>query len=394
MSTSFEHFLAQAIAARGRPAWSTSPVVVQSALPGRAVIDGTERLLLCTNDYLGLACDPRVVMAAHEALDRLGAGSRAARSLAGDSDVHRTLEAELAAFKGAEAALLFGSGFACNVGVIPALAERDDVIHSDAVNHASIVDGCRLAAADLRIYPHVDTRALAGALVESQRAVKQMIVTDAVFSMDGDVAPVADIVRLAETHDAFVVVDDAHATGVLGANGKGSLEHFGVRSDAVVMMGTLGKALGSIGGFIAGTQDLIDYLAGSARSFLFTTALPAPAAASALTSLRILRAEPERVARLWENARFLHAGLAERGFRVAGEAAAIIPVYLDDERAAVELSEMLYDSGVVVQPIGPPYVPAGTSRLRVIASAAHSAQDLEIALEAFQRASKASVARA
>jgi 8-amino-7-oxononanoate synthase len=304
------------------------------------------------------------------------------------------LEAELAAFKGVDAALLFGSGFACNVGVIPALAQRGDVIHSDSLNHASIVDGCRLAAAQLRIYPHVDTRALADALVESQRAVKQMIVTDAVFSMDGDVAPVPDIVRLAETHNAFVVVDDAHATGVLGASGKGSLEHFGVCSNAVVMMGTLGKALGSIGGFIAGTQDLIDYLAGSARSFLFTTALPAPAAASALTSLRILRAEPERVALLWENARLLHAGLTERGFRVATEVAAIIPVYLDDERAAVELSEMLYDSGVVVQPIGPPYVPTGTSRLRVIASAAHSGQDLEVALDAFQRVSKASVARA
>ena len=383
MTDSLQRFLADALAARGRPAWCTDPVVAASARPGRAVIDGRERLLLCTNDYLGLACDPRVVEAARGALERFGAGSRAARSLTGDTEVHRALERELAEFKGTEAALLFGSGFSCNIAVIAALTGADDVICSDALNHASIVDGCRLSPAAVRVYEHGDPASLEAALRESSPAAKRMIVTDAVFSMEGDVAPLPEIVRLADEYDAFVMLDEAHATGVLGSNGAGSLEHFGLRGRVPVLMGTLGKALGSVGGFIAGSRDLVDFLAGTARSFLFTTSLPPACAAAALASLRILRAEPERVELLWDNAGRLHAGIAERGFRVAPKPAAILPVYLDDDRAAGVLSRRLYERGVVVQPVGPPYVPAGTSRLRVIASAAHSAADVETVLDAF-----------
>jgi 8-amino-7-oxononanoate synthase len=346
-------------------------------------------LLLCTNDYLGLATDRRVVVAARAALDRFGAGGRAARSLAGDTDVHRELEAELADFKGTEAALLFGSGFATNVGVIAALAVRGDVIASDELNHASIVDGCRLSAASVRVYRHRDAGDLDRVLAEATDAGKRMVVTDAVFSMDGTVAPLPELVAVAERHDAFVMLDEAHATGVLGARGKGSLEHFGLEGRVPVVMGTLGKALGSVGGFIAGSRDLIDVLAATARSFLFTTSLPPAAAAAALESLRILRAEPERVAHLWANARRLHAGLAELGLDVAAEAAPIVPVFLQDDAAAGILSRRLYELGVVVQPVGPPYVPAGTSRLRAIATAGHSDADVEAVLEAFAGAVEA-----
>jgi 8-amino-7-oxononanoate synthase len=280
--------------------------------------------------------------------------------------------------------LLFGSGFSCNIGVIAALTAANDVIYSDALNHASIVDGCRLSSAKVRVYEHGDMASLETALRQSYGAAKRMIVTDAVFSMEGDVARLPEIVRLADDYDAFVMLDEAHATGVLGSNGEGSLEHFGLRGRVPVLMGTLGKALGSVGGFIAGSRDLVDFLAGSARSFLFTTSLPPVAAAAALASLRVLRAEPERVARLWENARRLHSGLVEQGFHVAPEPAAILPIYLDDDRAATVLSKRLFERGIVVQPVGPPYVPAGTSRLRVIATAAHSAEDVETILYAFR----------
>jgi len=389
MTVQLERFLAQALAASGRSPWSTEPIVASTARPGRAVIGGRERLLLCTNDYLGLGCDPRVVAAVREALDQFGFGSRAARSLTGDTDLHRTLERELADFKGAESALLFGSGYACNLGVIAALTTGDDLICSDELNHASIVDGCRLAAAHVAVYPHGDLEDLEASLQQASSAAKRMIVTDAVFSMDGDIAPLPGIVDLAQRYEAFVMLDEAHATGVLGGRGEGTLEHFGLVGGVPVLMGTLGKALGSVGGFVAGSRDLVDFLARNARSFLFTTSLPASAAAAALASLRILRAEPERVGRLWDNAKRLHAGLAALGFRVAQTAAPILPVFLDDEQTGAVLSRRLFERGVVVQPVGAPYVPAGTSRLRLIASAAHRRDDIEFALSAFADAARA-----
>jgi 8-amino-7-oxononanoate synthase len=385
MSTSLERFLEEGLAQRGRPVWARQPLIVTSAGPGWAAIDGEERLLLCSNDYLGLASDPRVVQAAHDALERFGAGSRAARSLGGDTDLHRQLERELADFKGADAALLFGSGFSLNSSVIAALTGPDDVVLSDSLNHASIVDGCRLSAAATRVYQHNDTSSLEATLRDASIAYKRMIVTDAVFSMDGELAPLPEIVRLARQYDAFLMLDDAHATGVLGPGGEGSLEHFGLHGAVPILMGTLGKALGSIGGFVVGSQDLIDFLAGSARSFLFTTSLPPAAAAAALASLRILRSEPERVARLQENARRLHSGLREQGFRLPAEAGAILPVFLDDDSAAAALSRKLYEAGIVVQPIGPPYVPRGTSRLRLIASAAHTPAEVDTVLDRFRR---------
>jgi 8-amino-7-oxononanoate synthase len=383
VSSSLGRFLADVLAVGGRASWSTNPVIASASRPGHATIDGRERVLLCTNDYLGLACDERVVAAARDALAQFGFGSRAARSLAGDTELHQALEHELADFKGTEAALIFGSGFSCNVGVISALTRADDVICSDALNHASIVDGCRLSAARTAVYPHGDLAALEAILQEASLAAKRMIVTDAVFSMDGDVALLQEIVALADRYDAFVMLDEAHATGVLGPGGAGTLEHLGLAGRVPVLMGTLGKALGSVGGFVAGSRDLIDVLARSARSFLFTTSLPAAAAAAALTSLRILRAEPERVERLWENARLLHAGLVRLGLDVPPEPAPITPVFLHEDERAARASRTLFDQGVVVQAVGTPYVPAGTARLRAIVSAAHEPSDIEIVLDAF-----------
>ncbi|HEY1365884.1 MAG TPA: aminotransferase class I/II-fold pyridoxal phosphate-dependent enzyme [Gaiellaceae bacterium] len=383
MSEALARFLADTLAEAGRAAWSTNPVVSASASPGRARIDGRERILLCTNDYLGLACDPRVVAAAADALSQYGFGSRAARSLAGDTDVHRALEQELADYKGTQAALTFGSGFSTNVGVIGALTTADDVICSDALNHASIVDGCRLSAARTAVYPHGDLDGLEVILRGASSAAKRMIVTDAVFSMDGDVAPLPQIVELADRYDAFVMLDEAHATGVLGPEGRGTLAHFDLHGSVPVLMGTLGKALGSVGGFVTGSRDLVDVLARKARSFLFTTAPPAAAAAAALEALRILRAEPERVQRLWDNARRLHGGLVELGFDLSPAPAPITPVFLHDDRVAADASRVLFDRGVVAHAIGTPYVPAGTARLRLISSAAHEPADVDAVLDAF-----------
>jgi 8-amino-7-oxononanoate synthase len=279
--------------------------------------------------------------------------------------------------------LTFGSGFACNVAVVGALMRAGDLICSDALNHASIVDGCRLSGARTAVYRHRDTGHLADRLEDAPSDGKTMVVTDSVFSMEGDVAPLAAIVDLADRHGAFVMLDEAHATGVLGRGGRGTLAHLGLEGRVPVLMGTLGKALGSVGGYIAGSRDLIDYLARSARSFLFTTAPPPAAAAAALAALRILRGEPERVDRLWTNARLLHGGLAGLGFTLLPEPAPILPVLFADDVAASRASAVLFDHGVVAHAVGPPYVPEGTSRLRLIVSAAHDERDVEAVLAAF-----------
>lgn len=384
MSGILDSFLSEALASLGRSAWSADPIVVSAARPGRAVIRGRERLLLCTNDYLGLACDSRVTDAAREAMDQFGFGSRAARSLTGDTDIHRELERELAEFKGVEAALVFSSGFTCNLGVIGALMRDGDVIFSDQSNHASIVDGCRLSAARVEIYRHSDLGSLEAILADSASG-KRMIVTDAVFSMDGDIAPLPELVELAERYGAFVTLDEAHATGVLGRHGEGTIEHFDLAGHVPVLIGTLGKALGSVGGFVAGSRDLVDLVAKTARSFLFTTSLPAPAAAAALASLRILRSEPALVHTLQENARVLHQGLVDLGFDVPAVPAAITPVFLHESERAHRVANLLFDQRVVVQAVGAPYVPEGTARLRIIVSAAHEASDIQAALDAFAR---------
>jgi len=369
------------------PPWLNPARVVESAGPGHSVISGRDRLVLCSNDYLGLACEPRVIASAQAAAFRFGAGSRGSRRLGGDTTLHHELEEELADFKHAEAALLFSSGFACNLGVIQALVGPGSLVCSDELNHASIVDGCRLSKATLAIYRHLDMEDLMRA-VQSRAETKTLIVTDSVFSMEGDVAPLDAIVKVADRDGCSIMLDEAHATGVLGPRGEGSLAHFGLEGNVEILMGTLGKALGSIGGYVAGSRDLIDHVARHARTYLFSTSLPAGDVAAALAALRILREEPARVRRLWANAEVLHDGLKRQGFQVRDHAAPINPILFNDELAAARFSDALFDEGVVVQAIGPPYVPPGHSRLRTIASAAHSERDITQALTAFAAAAE------
>jgi 8-amino-7-oxononanoate synthase len=341
-------------------------------------VDGRALVNLCSNDYLALACDARVRRAAAEAAEREGAGSGASRLVAGDLPVHGKLERALAGFAHAEAALLFGSGYHANTGVPPALVGRDDAVFSDAWNHASIVDGCLLSRAELVRYRHGDVEELEGLLART-RARRKLVVTDAVFSMDGDAAPLRELALLCDRHGAMLYVDEAHSDGVLGPTGGGLAEALGVADRVDVHMGTLGKAFGAAGAFVAGEARLVDLLVSRARTFVFTTA-PAPAAsAAALAALDIVRAEPERRARVLALAERMKAGLARRGFDVARVAAPIFPIVLGSEERAVAASRALRERGFFVRAIRPPTVPRGTSRLRVTLTAGHT----EVQVDAF-----------
>ena len=348
---------------------------VETAQGARVRLDGREVVLLCSNDYLGLAGDPRLRAAAAEFAERWGAGAGASRLVSGGMVPHRRLEEELAAFKGSEACLLFGSGFLANTGVIAALAGPGDVVLSDALNHASIVDGCRLARAQTVVYPHRDLDALAHALdaVSGRDAV---IVTDAVFSMDGDLAPLAGIVELARRHGARVVVDEAHATGVVGATGRGLVAELGLEREVDVVVGTLGKALGSYGAFVCCDTRTASFLVNRARTLIFSTALPPPSLGAALEGLRILRDEPARVARLHANARLLRTGLG-----LPPDPMPIVPLVVGEPAAAMAACRAALERGVFAQAIRPPTVPAGTSRLRLVAMATHEEADLRRAAE-------------
>jgi 8-amino-7-oxononanoate synthase len=351
---------------------------VQSAPGPRVLLDGREVLLLCSNDYLGLAEDPRVRAAAAEAAQRWGAGAGSSRLIAGNLTPHRELERELAAFKGSEACLLFGSGFLANTGVIAALAGAGEVVLSDALNHASIVDGCRLARAETIVYPHADLDALGAALarVGDRRAT---IVTDTVFSMDGDLAPLEGIVELARRHGARVIVDEAHATGVVGPQGRGLVAELGLEREIDVVVGTLSKALGSYGAFACCDAELAELLVNRARTLIFSTGLPPAAVGAALESLRILRDEPTVVARLHANARALRAELAAAGLDVVPGDMPIVPLVVGDAARAMELCEAALERGVFAQAIRPPTVPEGTSRLRLVAMTSHAEDELRAA---------------
>jgi 8-amino-7-oxononanoate synthase len=348
---------------------------VESAQGARVRLDGREVVLLCSNDYLGLAGDARLGAAAAEYAERWGAGAGASRLVSGGMVPHRRLEEELAAFKGSEACLLFGSGFLANTGVIAALAGRGDVVLSDARNHASIVDGCRLARAQTVVYPHADLDALGHALA-AVAGRDALIVTDAVFSMDGDLAPLTGIVELARRHGARVMVDEAHATGVVGDTGRGLVAELGLEGEVEVVVGTLGKALGAYGAFVCCDRRTASFLVNRARTLIYSTALPPPALGAALEGLRILREEPARVARLHANARLLRSGLG-----LAPDPMPIVPLVLGEPAAATAACRAALERGVFAQAIRPPTVPEGTSRLRLVAMATHSEADLRRAAE-------------
>jgi glycine C-acetyltransferase/8-amino-7-oxononanoate synthase len=353
----------------------------------RVTLDGNQVLLLCSNDYLGLANHPRVKGAAAAAAMRWGAGAGASRLISGNMQPHSRLEKRLAAFKGYESALLFGSGYLANTGTIAALAREGEVVFSDELNHASIIDGCRLSRADTFVYRHADVEHLAWGLRKAgERAA--LIVTDGVFSMDGDVAPLADLVELARRHGCRLMVDEAHATGALGPGGRGSVAAAGLSDEVDVVMGTLGKALGSYGAYVCADRETTDYLLNTARSFVFSTALPPPVAAAGLAALELLESQPERVTQLAANADALRKALNGEGLGVGDSETQIVPVAVGEAAATMALSELLLERGVFAQGIRPPTVPEGSSRLRFTVMSTHRREELEHAARVIAAAAR------
>jgi 8-amino-7-oxononanoate synthase len=341
----------------------------------RVLLDGKPVLLLCSNNYLGLADHPRVREAAAEAAMRYGAGSGASRLISGNMTIHRRLEEQLAAFKRSETALLFGSGYLANAGVVSALPREGDVVFSDALNHASIIDGCRLSRAETFVYDHRDTDHLEWGLRQAQGR-GSLIVTDGVFSMDGDVAPLEEIVDLAQRYDARVMVDEAHGTGAIGSDGRGAVAEAGLEDEVDVIVGTLGKALGSYGAYVCCDAELAKYLINTARTLIFSTALSPPAVAAAMAALELLREQPRRVEKLQRNALVLREALAGEGLAVPEGRTQILPVIVGDAGEAVRASERALEKGIFAQAIRPPTVPAGSSRLRLTVMASHTRSEL------------------
>lgn len=344
------------------------------------LLDGRPVLLLCSNNYLGLADHPEVREAAAEAAMRWGAGAGASRLISGNMKPHRRLEERLAGFKGFESALLFGSGYMANGGVISALARHGEVIFSDELNHASIIDGCRLSRAETFIYRHGDVEHLGWGLREANGR-GSLIVTDGVFSMDGDIAPLRELARLARRHDCRLMVDEAHATGVIGPGGRGSVAEAGLTDEVDVVVGTLGKALGSYGAYVCGNRELIDYLINTARPFIFSTAPPPPVVAAALAALELLESDPARAGKVRANAAVLREALAVEGLPADGPGTHIVPVPVGNAGRTMELSERLLERGVFAQGIRPPTVPEGSSRLRLTVMATHQPCELRDAAQ-------------
>jgi len=341
----------------------------------RVLLDGKPVLLLCSNNYLGLADHPRVREAAAEASMRYGAGAGASRLVSGTMRIHRRLEERLAEFKGCERALLFGSGYLANVGTIQALARSGEVVFSDALNHASIIDGCRLAGAETFVYDHADLDHLAWGL-EQAEGRGSLIVTDGVFSMDGDIAPLEGIVELAREHDVRMMVDDAHGTGTLGPGGRGTVAAAGLEDEVDVLVGTLSKSLGSYGAYVCCERRIAKYLVNTARTLIFSTALPPPAVAAAMAALELLQEEPRRVEKVQRNSAVLREALAEKGLPAPQGVTPVIPLVIGDADAAVSVTERALGRGVFAQAIRPPTVPAGTSRLRLTVMASHTKSEL------------------
>ena len=347
---------------------------------------GRQILLFASNDYLGLAMHPEVIQASVEATQRFGAGSGAARLVSGSLPPHQELETALAEFKGTEAALTYSSGYLANIGTIPALIGQGGLILADRLCHASLIDGCRLSAADFRIYRHSDMSHLKSLLSARRQARRTLIVTDGLFSMDGDLAPLPELSRLAQAYEADLYIDDAHGTGVMGPHGRGTAEHFDLEASIPFQMGTLGKAFGSSGAYLAGSSTLIQYLMNTSRSFIFTTAPPPGTAAAATTAIQIIQQEPERRARLWANRERLFTGLTQLGFSLSPSVSPIIPILVGSAETALSFARYLFTEGVYAPAIRPPTVPDATSRIRITVTSEHTPGHIEQALAAFQRA--------
>jgi len=350
--------------------------------------DGREVINLCSNNYLGLANHPKLKAAARRALHDLGVGSGAVRTIAGNMAIHIQVEEELARFKHTEATLLYQSGFTANAGTVSAILGKDDVIVSDELNHASIIDGARLSGATKKIYAHKDVAAARALLEESRGARHVLLITDGVFSMDGDIAPLPELVALAEEFNAIMMVDDAHASGVLGRAGRGTVDHFNLHGRVHVQVGTLSKAFACQGGYVAGSRVLVDYLIHRARPLLFSTSHPPSVAATALAAVRLVQDEPEIIERLWENTRFFKQGLTQIGLNTGASETPITPVIVGDERRAMEFSDRLFTHGVFALGLAFPTVPRGKARVRTIVTAGHTNAHLRRALDAFETVGK------
>lgn len=354
----------------------------------RVVLNGKEVIIMCTNNYLGFANHKRLRDAAKKGIDTWGFGAGAVRQIAGTMEIHIQLEEMLAEYKHTEAALVFVAGIAANRGTIQALMGEEDAIISDELNHGSIIDGVRLTKSKRFVYPHLDMEGLEKVLVEAKDIRRRLIVTDGVFSMDGDIAPLDRIVELAEEYDAMVMVDDAHGDGVLGKDGRGIVDHFGLEGRVDIDMGTLSKAFGCLGGYIAGRKDLRDYLINTARSFIFTTAHPPSVAAATMEAIRMIQDEPEHLQSLWENTRYFKKAMTGLGFDIGHSSTPITPVMAGTSKDAVELSRQLFEEGLFAKPIVFPLVAKDKARVRINVTAQHTREDLDEAIAIFEKVGK------
>ena len=363
--------------------------VLESASGPEARFDGREVINLASNNYLGLTTHPKLREAALEAVRKFGVGSGAVRTISGTMTLHMQLEERIAAFKNVEACVVFQSGFAANAGTVSAILTPEDHIISDELNHASIIDGCRLSKAKIHVFPHKDTAAAEKILAGlDSTAGRKLLISDGVFSMDGDIGPLPGLVEAAERHGAIMMVDDAHSSGVLGRNGRGTIDHFNLHGRVQIQVGTLSKAIGVLGGYVCGSRDLIEFLYHRARPFLFSTSHPPAVAAACLAAFDILEQEPELIEQLWENTRYFKQGLQSAGFDTGISETPITPVMVGDAKLAFDFSRALFEGGVLATGIGFPTVPKGKARIRTIVAATHTRAELDRALEVFEKTAK------
>ncbi len=359
--------------------------VLEDEQKATTVFDGRTVVNLSSNNYLGLTTHPRLRQRALEALQRFGVGTGSVRTIAGTMALHVELERRLAEFKQTEAVVVFQSGFTANAGTVSAVLTKEDVVISDALNHASIIDGCRLSRAAIKVFPHKDVDAARAILRDLPAGQRKLLITDGVFSMDGDLGPLPALCDAAEEFGAIMMVDDAHASGVFGRNGRGTVDHFGMHNRVDIQVGTLSKAIGSLGGYVAGTRDFIEFLHHRARPFLFSTSHPPSVTATCLAALDVLLEEPQIIDRLWDNTRFFKAGLASLGFDTGLSESPITPVMVGDGAKTMRLSDRLFEEGVFAQGIAFPTVARDKARVRTIVTATHTREELQFALDAFRK---------
>jgi glycine C-acetyltransferase len=359
--------------------------ILETEQAAHATFDHTSVVNLSSNNYLGLTTHPKLREAALEAVRKYGAGSGSVRTIAGTMEMHMELERRLATFKNVEAVVVFQSGFSANAGTVAAVLTKDDVVVSDELNHASIIDGCRLSRAAIRVFPHKDADAARAVLASLPAGQRKLLITDGVFSMDGDVGALPELCTLAEEFGAIMMVDDAHASGVFGRQGRGTVDHFHCHGRVDIQVGTLSKAIGALGGYVAGSKNLIEFLYHRARPFLFSTSHPPAVTAACIAALDVLEHEPQWMQRLWDNTQFFKAGLQRLGFNTGKSESPITPVIVGDAKLAADMSDRLFQSGVFAQSLGFPTVPRGLARLRTIVTATHTRDDLQYALDMFAK---------